>query len=175
VVVLREGLLELLACSPRTKEHESILRAVPRPLRIYEALGLIGLNPGAPAAGDADRRRRIPPTGDRLTIRIAYQFDGRQVEVNAWDWIQSARTGRPAKPRPWIFTGSLKDARGRFAADYDGNVISLVDFGTELIGLPDMLSADNDQLFLQADPDRIPPRGTRCTLILRAVTNSNPV
>jgi hypothetical protein len=168
VVVLREGLLELLACSPRTKEHESILRVVPRPLRIYEALGLIGLTPGAPAAWDTNRQRRLPPTGDRLAIRIVYELDGRRVEVNAWDWIRSAETGRPAKPRPWIFTGSLRDGRGRFAADYDGNVVSLVDFGTELIGLPDMLSADNDQLFLQADSERIPPLGTTCILMLRA-------
>ncbi|UCE61208.1 MAG: hypothetical protein JSU63_05560, partial [Phycisphaerales bacterium] len=41
-VVLREGPLELLACSPQTREHESILAVRARPLHIYQAMGLIG-------------------------------------------------------------------------------------------------------------------------------------
>jgi len=47
-VVLREGPLELLACSPNTREHESILVIEARPLHIFKAMGLIGLQPGKP-------------------------------------------------------------------------------------------------------------------------------
>jgi len=167
-VALREGLLELLACSPRTKEHESILVALPRPWHIYQALGLVGLTPGHPAAWDPKHKRGVPPTGDELTISITYQRDGERVEVDAWDWLQALRTGEPAPPRPWIFTGSLTSPRdGSFAADYDGNVISLVAFGTELLGLAEVFSPDNDQLWLCPRTERIPPLGTSCTLIFR--------
>jgi hypothetical protein len=172
-VVLREGLLELLVCSPRTKEHESILVARPRPLHIYEALGLVGLTPGKPAAWDDQRQERIPPTGDELTIHITYERDGRQVGVNAWEWLKDLRADAAAPPRPWLFTGSLTSPRdGTFAADYNGNVISVVDFGTELIGLAEMHSADNEALWLTAFTDRIPPLGTSCTLLVQAVDDS---
>jgi hypothetical protein len=171
-VVLREGLLELLACSAYTKEHESILVTRPRPLHIYQALGLIGLTPGHPAAWDEQQEKRIPPTGDGLTIRIAYEQDGRRVEVDAWDWLKDLGTGQAAARRPWLFTGSLFSQRdGSFAADYDGNVISVVDFGTELIGLGEFHSADNDALWLSAFTERIPPIGTPCTIVLSPSRN----
>ena len=54
-VVLREGLLELFACSPRTREHESIFVVPAQPRRIYEALGLIGMEPGSPVRYDPER------------------------------------------------------------------------------------------------------------------------
>jgi hypothetical protein len=172
-VVLREGLLELLACSAHTKEHESILVTRPRPLHIYQALGLIGLTPGHPAAWDEQQERRIPPTGDELTIHILYEQDGRPVEVDAWDWLKDLSTGGAAAPRPWLFTGSLFSPRdGSFAADYDGNVISVVDFGTELIGLSEFHSADNNALWLAAFTDRIPPIGTPCTLIVGSMEST---
>ena len=47
-VVLRNGLIELFACSPRSREYESIVRIDARPLYLYQALGLIGLTPGHP-------------------------------------------------------------------------------------------------------------------------------
>ncbi|MCH8851940.1 MAG: hypothetical protein IID41_04735, partial [Planctomycetes bacterium] len=48
VVVLREGMLELFACSADTREHESIMRISARPAHVYQALGLLGLEPGSP-------------------------------------------------------------------------------------------------------------------------------
>ena len=49
-VVLREGVLELFACSRGTREHESVVAIASRPLHVFEALGLIGLTPGTPPA-----------------------------------------------------------------------------------------------------------------------------
>ena len=56
-VVLRSGPLELLACSPKTREHESILVVDARPLHVYQALGLIGLAPGSPSRFDEASRK----------------------------------------------------------------------------------------------------------------------
>ena len=70
-VVLREGALELFACSPLTREHESIVCVDARPLHIYQALGLIGLNPGRPSYFDPDTRRYYPARGDPVEIEVA--------------------------------------------------------------------------------------------------------
>src|SRR5262249_47527761 len=51
-VVLREGVLELLACSRGTKEHESILQVRAQPLNVYQALGMLGLPDGQPPRFD---------------------------------------------------------------------------------------------------------------------------
>jgi hypothetical protein len=48
-VCLREGLLELLACTKNSKEHESILVMNARPMQVHTALLLLGSRPGTPA------------------------------------------------------------------------------------------------------------------------------
>jgi hypothetical protein len=48
-VCLQQGSLELLACSPGTREHESILVVKAKPSHIVFALALVGLPPGSPA------------------------------------------------------------------------------------------------------------------------------
>jgi hypothetical protein len=166
-VVLRQGPLELLACAPLTKEHESILRILGRPLHLYEALGLLGLEPGSPPGWDREKRERIPPCGEALDILIRYDSNGRLCEVCSWDWMVALGSKEPVPPRPWLFMGSFFCENGRFAADYDGVVVSVVDFGTEVVGLAKYHSADNQHLWLGPNTEAIPPLGTRCTLVFR--------
>ena len=64
-IALREGPLELFACSPHTREHESVLAVEARPWHIYQALGLIGLRPGQPVTYDEQNDRWLPADGDR--------------------------------------------------------------------------------------------------------------
>ena len=169
-VVLREGLLELLACSPGTREHESIVRVNARPLHIFQALGLIGLEPGRPVTYEEAGDRWLPAAGAVLVIevRCAAADDGRGRTVNIWDWVKDARTDQAPPRRDWLFCGSRFFPEGPFGADADGTVICVVDFDTALIGLAEPHSADNAALWLAADPDRIPPEGTECTLLIRA-------
>ncbi len=166
-VVLRQGMLELLACSPNTKEHESILRVNAKPSRIYQAMGLIGLQPGRPASWDEHAQKRVPPTGEKLSIAITWKTDRGTQRANAWDWLRTAGSNSAPSPRPWMFTGSVRDPDGRLAVDRDGTVVTVVDFGSELIGLAEYHSAENADLWLEAFTERIPPKGTSCTLIFR--------
>ena len=69
-VVLRQGSLELLACSPQTREHESILRVHAKPLHVYQAMGLIGLTPGSPMKFDEKSKQWRRPTGDSLRLSV---------------------------------------------------------------------------------------------------------
>ena len=49
-VCLHQGLLELVACTKGTKEHESIVSLDARPVHIHTALLLLGAQPGTPAS-----------------------------------------------------------------------------------------------------------------------------
>lgn len=61
---------------------------------------------------------------------------------------------------------------GRFGADVEGTVVCVVDFDTALIGVGGLHSADDEQLWLRANPKTIPPRGTKCRLIIAAAEAS---
>ena len=167
-VVLRAGPLELLACSPHTREHESILRVPARPLRVFEAMGLVGLEPGSPASYDDSRRQWKPAHGSLLDIRIKWKQGGAERESPAHRWLFDVKKKKPVESVHWVFAGSLESG-GRFGADIDGTVISVVDFPTPLIALDVSHVSDNEALWLMSNTDAIPPVGTKCVLVIRAV------
>jgi hypothetical protein len=170
-VVMRQGPLELLACSPNTKEHESILRVVARPTHIYQAMGLVGLTPGRPVRYDEKKSRWEPATGEGLDLRVRYLDEkGAVVVVRPEEWLAVAGGSETRSPAElsWTFAGSYTVPDGRFAADLEGTVVCLVDFEAALIAIPALHSADNEQLWLVAKTDAIPPKGTKCTLLIRA-------
>ena len=166
-VILREGGIELFACSPQTREHESIVRAEARPLHLFQALGLIGLSPGHPIRFNAETRELQPATGDPVEITIRYPRDGVRREEPIERWMKTAKTGKPVEALPWVFAGSLLLEDGSIAADFEGTLIAVVDFASALIALPELHSDRNEELWLEPEPAQIPPEQTRCTLIFR--------
>jgi hypothetical protein len=173
-VVLREGALELFACSPHTREHESIVCIDARPLHVFQALGLIGINPGQPSLYNPDTREYQPAAGDPVEIEVDYVLEGRNRREPIERWLRRSRqgekpgTGSDVQPLPWVFAGSFTGEEGTFAADPEGTVISLVDFGSSLIALPEYHSDSNAELWLEPATERIPPVKTPCTLIFRS-------
>lgn len=168
VVILREGLLELLACSPRIREHESILRIEARPLHVFQALGLIGLSPGRPASYDADTNESRPATGDRIEVLLRYQTADGEVTEPAERWLKRVDSTQPLDALPWVFAGSQVLEDGSFAADREGTVIAVVDFPSALIALAEVHSSSNDALWLEPRTVAIPAAGQRCVLLLQA-------
>ncbi len=171
-VVLREGMLELFACSPLTREHESILRVDALPSHVYQALGLIGLEAGSPPAWDDAAQRSVAASGSRLAIRVRYAKDRRIFTERIQHWLWDARQDQPAPPTRWVFSGSVRGQQGRLAADAEGTVICVVDFGSALISLPRSYSADNENLWLEPAASRIPPLGSACLLLIRGLSDS---
>jgi hypothetical protein len=169
-VVLREGPLELFACSPRTKEHESIVSVPAKAMHIYQALGLVGLTPGKPLRFDEEAKRWEEPRGDRVELRVRYTDERGTHIVASEQWVSYAKGLNPAPPvvLDWIFAGSTNLPDGRLAADVDGTVACVVDFESALITLSSRHSADNEELWLTANTKEIPPRGTKCTLLIRS-------
>lgn len=170
-VILREGPIELLACSPRIREHESIVRIEARPYHVYQALGLIGVTPGHPVRWDETAEKLIPATGEAVEVLIRYQRAGSPVTVSAWDWLAGAAAGPLELRQPWVFAGSLTGEDGSFGADFEGTVVAVVDFPTALLALGELHTSDNAELWLVPNTQNIPPEGTRCTLLLRAASD----
>jgi hypothetical protein len=167
-VVLQQGQLELLACTPQTREHESILVVPSRPRHIFEAMGLIGLEPGAPLTYDEKADRWLPARGHALTLEVRYEDKGRPRTVPVEDWMFDITKDRPVEAIDWVFAGAMVNAEGEFAADMEGTIACVVDFPSALIAVGALHSSDDSALWLAANTKRIPPQGTRCTLIIRA-------
>ena len=167
-VVLRRGPLELLACSPGTREHESILLVPARPIHMYQAMGLVGLDPGAPPRFDSERQQVVPASGQALEIVVRYRQDGVVQTVPAQWWLLDTGTRKPPATVPWVFAGSRFVDRGGLAAEVEGTLVCVVDFSSALIAMGSTHSADNASLWLEANTKVIPPVGTPCTLLVRA-------
>lgn len=175
-VILRQGQLELFAYSsaPVPKEHESILRLEPRAESIYQALGLIGLTPGHPPRYDADTNRQHPATGDFVDVLVRYESEGGPVEVSACDWMLDLHERQPMKPTPWVFAGSRRTTDGVFAANLEGTTITVVDFNSAVLALPDLHSSSDSELWLAANAEAVPPEGTSVLLLLRPAAGPPP-
>jgi hypothetical protein len=165
-VVLREGALELFACSPQTREHESIVCAAARPLHVYQALGLIGLEPGEPSYYEEDMKTYHPARGAPVEIEVRYTRDGRTIQHPIEEWMRNAQDDRPLDRQPWVFSGAFV-MDDTFAADPEGTVVAVVDFPSAVIALPKYHSASNEALWLEPATERIPPVGSACTLIFK--------
>lgn len=170
-IILREGELELFAYAkaPVPKEHESILLLRSRPESIYHALGLIGLKPGHPVSYDWQTQVTTPATGDAVDVLVRYESEGKEIETSACDWMLDLKRRRPMARQHWLFAGSTRLEDGKFFADIDGTVVTVVNFNSSLLSLPDLHSESDSALWLAANTEAIPAIGTPVTLILRPV------
>lgn len=159
--------LELIACSPDSREHESLIVTHVPPSMIHAGLLAIGFIPGAPAviASNKGETTRTPPTGQPLRVELLTSHDGVTRTEPAGSWIVDAlsRTTRPTGG--FVFSGSRIAARaGRpvYDADGAGTVIGLATFGRETIAYEQPISPESsiDTPVWIADPARVPPRGT---------------
>jgi hypothetical protein len=173
-VILRKGSLELFAYSkaPVPKEHESILLLQASPEAIYQAMGLIGLVPGKPMRYFPETGTIRKPSGDPVDVLVRFESDGRTVEASACDWMTDVTRHKPMERTHWLFTGSDRLKDGTFAANLEGTVVTVVDFDSSVIALPDLHTSSNAQLWLEANTEAIPPVGTKATLVLRPATGN---
>lgn len=144
--------LEVVVCTPDTKEHETLVVTRARPSHVHAALLAIGLAPGKPGSWDFDGEKLIsfPPEGSAVEVTIAYRdAGGREIEARASDWIVSAQDERPIlspeAPTPFVFAGSLLARRGGrevYDADGTGTLVGLATFGMETVAWREVISHD---------------------------------
>jgi hypothetical protein len=191
-ICLTEGMLELLACTKDSKEHESLIAVVPKAAHIHAALLLIGAQPGNPAmrkeveTEDGPRWIDLEPRGQEIDISLVFNNEaGEPVEHPIKEFlIKSAEESFEPKPEEknnkenrafptntFLFVGShvFKDGEADpvYLADESGNVISLSTFGDELLALPGVHANDNQGLVWSVDPTRLPPLDTKVILRLK--------
>jgi len=96
-VCLERGMLELVACTEGTKEHESIVAIRPRPIHVHTALLLLGAENGNPAMRkpvDEQRTRWVdlPPRGDPIDVYLLLNSgNGEWIEHPISDFISRSR------------------------------------------------------------------------------------
>ncbi len=179
-VVLRQGgWLELLACTPQTRTHESILVVHAKPSHIHLALQLVGLKPGAPMRWQkiGDQYQAHPAHGPKVTVHVVVDRGDRSVEVPANQWIVNKQTGQTLPDPIWIFTGSAFDRSQTpptYRADVEGSVLSLVNFGDEVLTRPGDQTNHNDQGMLQPHTQLIPELGTKVKVRIRPAEVEGP-
>jgi len=172
--------LELVACTPDTREHEVLMVTKARPSNVHAALLAIGLTPGVPGSWTYENKRvlPVPPRGDGVEVRIAYRDKaGTEIECPVTDWIVNAETGAAFRPRraaapQWVFAGSVfatRQGHEVYDADGAGTLVGLCTFGSEVISWCDTISpeASIEEPVWIADIKKVPAAGTPVVLRVR--------
>jgi len=189
-VCLNEGMLELVACTKGSKEHESLVTIEARPMHVHAALLALGARNGQPATSrpmDEQETRwiHLPPHGDPVKVSLVLRDPkGEKVEHSISEFVRRSEDftdGNAVEDEgaenedpfsdTFIFAGSHLGDNGKgprtYIADISGSVISISTFGDELLCMPGIHANDNDALMWQANPDKLPKVGTKVTLRLR--------
>lgn len=173
VNMARGGPIELLACLPWGKTHESVLTLDVVPMDLQVALLLLGLLPGRnpavhyPADSPAARR----PPGDPVLVSVQWPLPPAEGEapkvqtVRAESLLLNVQTEKPLARAKWVFLGSRLN-NGRFGADVDGTLITTYHDPLSILELADETA--NDDIYYNVNEALCPPVGTAVTLIIHA-------
>lgn len=166
-VTMREGPLEMFACSVGTKEHESIVATLAPSREVHAALLLVGAKAGTPVSF---LPRFVPATGQRIRVWVCYYDEDGDFQVSdARRWVRKDGTENDLK-EDWVFGGSSfwkdpADGREYYQAD-GGDMICVSNFSTAMMDLPIASSAEAADLLYTPYTDRIPDQVTPVRLVL---------
>lgn len=191
-VCLTEGLLELIACTKDSKEHESMIAIEAKAAHVHAALLLVGAVPGNPAmrkeveTENGPRWVDIPPRGQDIDVFLVINNkEGKPEEFPISKFLikglDESGDGVPVEhdkdedrkfpTNTFLFVGShvYKDGESDpiYLADESGNVISLSTFGDELLALPGVHEHANDALAWAVDSTHLPPLNSKVILRLK--------
>ncbi len=162
--------VELLACTPRGKTHESVLVLNIEPKELQIALLLLGLrqgrNPAAEWAEDSPEAAR--PPGDEVQIFVVWAADDGQdkarTEVTAESLLMNQVSGEPLAGCRWVFLGSRMVGH-RFGADIEGSLVAT--YRDPLAILELVHETVNDDTFHGVNSGLCPPEDTPVELVVQ--------
>lgn len=168
-VNMQSGPVEVFACAPEGKTHESVVVLDCVPSGLHAGLLALGLEPGQPVEGSTQAESR-EPRGDRVEIRVRWTGgDGEMRTVRAEDWIWDQKRGAAMEPTEWIFTGSLQLASpgvtggGTYAANYVKSLVTTYRDATSVLENPWQDGVDDTAYY--SNDKVVPPVGTAVTLV----------
>jgi hypothetical protein len=166
-VAVREGFLEMFACTQGTKEHESLVAVYSKAYVIHTGLLAVGAVPGKPVQFDPEYRRAEGPIVD---IYILWRdSQGEKRSVKAQEWVRNTKTQKQMEQN-WVFAGSgfwtdEETGMKHYYAE-QGDLICVSNFATAMLDVPIESSQSADQLLFEAFTEHMPPKGTKVRLVL---------
>ncbi len=167
-IALREGMLEMFACTRNTKEHESIVSANTKAYLVHAGLLSLGAEPGHPVQY---RPVYKPPAGNEIEVLVRWIDEkGKEHSARAQDWVKDIRTGK-AMAYPFVFAGSgfvvdSETGKRHYLAE-GGDFVCVSNFGTAMLDIPVKSSQSNEELEFEAFTERIPPLGAPVRLVFK--------
>ncbi|MFO7958639.1 MAG: YdjY domain-containing protein [Candidatus Brocadiia bacterium] len=164
------GPIELLACLPEGKVHESVFVVECRPMDLQVALLLLGRSAGRNPAfqyaeGDPDRDK---PPGDPLWVLAEWEEEadgGKQHRrERAERFLYNVQRDTPLQHAEWTFLGSEMFREG-FGAELTGTVITTYHDPVAVLELAH--ETVRDDIFYHVNDKLCPERDTPVELIVR--------
>ena len=108
----------------------------------------------------------------RINIEVEWTADGQVRRVPANDWIQHSAKTTAMPAGPWVYGGS-EFFEGKYIPETTGDIIAILVAPSALINYP---GKDNDDGNVWTTfAARIPPAGTRVTVIITPIHNTPPL
>ena len=151
------GPIEVLACGPAGKVHESVFVLGLNPLDLQTALLLAGLKGGEPmpAIGEG------PPNGAPVDVFVDWKSGDETKTARAESFVWNVEDDANVDETPWIFTGSVvKD--GQFKALAEESLVVTYWDPYAIVNLP-LLCGSNDEI-LVVNSNTVPPYQTPVTI-----------
>lgn len=172
-VNMTAGVVEVLACAPEGKLHESLLVLDCVPSGLHAGLMALGLQPGTPGRVEGGGEFK-PPTGERVAIELRWvDANGVERRTRPEDWLWDAHGKRPMSRQDWIYAGSFEvPIEGRpgavsLAADAVKSLAVTYHDATTLLQLEGLQSLDDTTY--EVNTTSVPPKGTPVVVVFTGV------
>ena len=147
------GVIELLACGPGGKTHESVFVLDVNPVDLQTGLLLLGIKPGVPPTGLGEGA----PSGPGLTLWVDWTADEKPHSRRAEEFVFNEESGSRLEQTPWIFTGSVFE-EGQFKALAEESLVATYWDPWAIVNIP--LPCGSDDTILIVDTNTVPPLST---------------
>lgn len=166
--------LEVLVCSPNTREHEALVVTKANARDVHAALLLLGIESGSPGsfAWKGQQLVSVKPSGPALRVQVQVANASQESPwTDIMQWVTSPKQvpseSKPSeiKPGDFVFAGStFRTMQGRevYAADAEGTIVGLTTFGTETVALTTVYNPDaaTEEPHLMARAEVLPKHNT---------------
>jgi hypothetical protein len=170
-VNLQKGLVEVFACAPDGKTHESVVVLDCVPSALHAGLLLLGLKPGTPVEVGTEASYKMP-TGDPVLVEVRWKAaDGQERTARAEDWVWNERDQKPMPQASWLFTGSFlqpltdNPEESTYAANYIKSLVTTYHDASTILENP--LADGRDDTVYYANERAVPPVRTPVTVVFR--------
>ena len=168
--------IEYAVVARHGKTHESLLATEARPRDVHLGALLLGLKPST-NLGAMDQPLGSVPAEAAVEMDVAWSAGDREVTRPLHELVALQRSnGNGAaspllSPGPWLYNGSLLH-EGRFVAEDEGSIVSLIHDPAALVNNPRADRADDE--IHQPNQAALPPKGTVVKVTLRQARTSPP-